>query len=131
MLSANLGGLSDHYLKLLNSCERDSCILHSGEDTTDIGKRIDATIECRSNNGGDTVTFGVSIDATKVSKVLEVSSGFQAIIGGEYPKHFMDSKGRSKDQVTVVEDEAILNVDETSATWWSSLKVLVINLVPL
>ena len=29
-----------------------------------------------------------------VSKSIELSSVFQAIIGGEYPKHFIDIKGR-------------------------------------
>ena len=100
VLSANLGGPSDRYLKILNSCERDECILDSGKDTTNLAKRIDAAIERRSkNNGGGTVSFGISIDATKVSKSLEVSSGFQSIIGGEYPKHFIDIKGKSIDQV--------------------------------
>ena len=84
VLSENLGGPSEPYLKILNSRERDDCILDCGKDTTDLAKRIDATIERRANNsGGGTVSFGISIDATKVAKSLEVSSGFQAIIGGE------------------------------------------------
>ena len=104
VLSANLGGPSAHYLKSLNARESDSYILDSGRDTTDLAKRIDAAIECRSNNGGGTVTFGISIDATKVDKSLELSFGFQAIIGGEYPKHFIDIKGMSKHQVTKILD---------------------------
>ena len=105
MLSANLGGPSERYLKILNSRERDDCILDSGKDTTDLAKSIDAAIERRSkNNGGGTVSFGILIDATKVAKSLEVSSGFQAIIGGEYPKHFIDIKGKSKDQVKNILD---------------------------
>ena len=93
VLSANLGGPSESYLKILNDRERDECILDSGKDTTDLAKRIDVAIERRSmNNGGGTVSFGISIDATKVSKSLEVSSGFQSIIGGEYPKHFIYDK---------------------------------------
>jgi hypothetical protein len=106
VLSANLGGPSERYLKILNASERDSCILCNGKDTTttDLGKRIDAAIKRRSNNEGNRVTFAISIDATKVAKVLEVSSGFQAIIGGEYPKHFIDIKGKSKEQVTKVLD---------------------------
>ena len=117
VLLANLGGPSDRYLKILNSRERDSCILHSGKDTTDLGKRIDAAIERRSNNGRDTVTFGISIDATKVAKVLEASSGLQAIIGGEYPKHFIDIKGMSKDQVTKIldgKDDVMCKIAEAS-----------------
>ena len=74
MLSANLGGPSDRYLKSLNAHERDSCILDSGKDTTDLKKRVDSAIERRSNNRGVTVTFGISIDATKLAKSLEVSS---------------------------------------------------------
>ena len=105
VLSENIGGTSERYLKILNSCERDECILDSGKDTTDLAKRIDAAIERRSkNNGGGTVPFGISIDATKVAKILEVSYGFQAIIGGEYPKHFIDIKGKSKDQVKNILD---------------------------
>ena len=45
-----------------------------------------------------------SIDATKFAKSLVVSSGFQAIIGGEYPKHFIDIKGKSKYQVKKILD---------------------------
>jgi hypothetical protein len=104
VLSANLGGPSERYLKSLNAHERDSCILDSGKDTTDLAKRIDTTIERRSNNGCGTVTFGISIDATKVAKSLEVSSGFQAITGGNYPKHFIDIKGMIKDQVMMILD---------------------------
>ena len=105
MLSENLGGPSERYLKILNSRERDDCILDSGKDTTDLAKRIDAANERRSkNNGGGTVSFGISIDATKVSKSLEVSSGLQAIIGGEYLKHFIGIKGKSKDQVKNILD---------------------------
>ena len=77
VFSANLDGPSECYLKILNSCEHDDCILDSGKDTTDLAKRIDAAIERRSkNNGGGTVSFGISIDATKFAKILEVSSGF-------------------------------------------------------
>ena len=95
LLSSNLGGPSERYLKILNYCERDDFILDSGKDTTDLAKRIDAAIERRfNNNGGGTVSFGISIDATKVTKSLEFSSGFQSIIGGEYPKNFI-SKARA------------------------------------
>jgi hypothetical protein len=61
VLSANLGGPSDRYLKILNASERDSCILCNGKDTTttDLGKRIDAAIIRRSNNEGDRVTFAI------------------------------------------------------------------------
>ena len=117
VLSANLGGPSERYLKSLNAHERDSCILDSGKDTTDLAKRIDAAIERRSNNGGGTVTFGISIDATKVAKILEVSSGFQAITGGEYPKHFIDIKGMSKDQVTMIldgKDDVMCKISQAS-----------------
>ena len=104
VLLANVGGPSERYLKSLNAHERDSCILDSGKDTTDLAKRIDAAIERRSNNGGGTVTFGISIAANKVAKSLEVSSGFQAITGSEYLKHFIGIKGMSKDQVTKILD---------------------------
>ena len=105
MLSENLGGPSERYLKSLNARERDSCILDSGKDTTDLAKRINATIERRANNsGGGTVSFGISIDATKVAKRLEVSSGSQSIIRGEYLKQFIDIKGKSKDQVKNILD---------------------------
>ena len=59
VLSANLGGPSERYLKNLNAHERDSCILDSGKDTTSLEKRIDSDIERKSNNRGDTVTFGI------------------------------------------------------------------------
>ena len=42
--SANLGGPSERYLKILNACERDSYILGCGNGTTDLVKRIDAAI---------------------------------------------------------------------------------------
>ena len=105
LLSENPGGPSESYLKILNYCERDDCIIDSGKDTTDLAKRINAAIERRSKeNGGGTVSFGISIDATEVAKSLEVSSGFQAIIGGEYPKQFIDIKGKSKYQVKNILD---------------------------
>ena len=44
VLSANLGGPSESYLKILNYHEHDDCILDSGKYTTDLAKRIDADI---------------------------------------------------------------------------------------
>ena len=64
-----------------------------------LGKGL-MTPQNEDKKGGDAVIFDISIDATKVAKVLEVLSGFQAIIEGEHPKHFIDIKGIRKDKVT-------------------------------
>ena len=50
------------------------------------------------------VAFSLSIDATKVPQVIEASTGYKAIIGGEYPNHLIDIKGKSKEEVDAILD---------------------------
>ena len=112
MLSATLGGPSDRYLRSLDSRERDSCILDSGTDGSDLAKRIDAAIERRLNNGGAPLAFGIAIDATKVAQNLEVSSGFGAILGGEHPLQFIRIQDKTKEDVTNILDGKDVSIGE-------------------
>ena len=51
---------------------------------------------------GVPVTFSSSIDATKVEKVLVVSSFHKAIIGGSFTNHVFDISNLPKDSVNTV-----------------------------
>eukprot|EP00957_Ditylum_brightwellii_P044692 3388683-Ditylum_brightwellii.AAC.1 len=62
-----------------------------------------AAIERRSINGVSG-SFSLSIDATKLSLVIEVSSGYKAIVGVEHPNKLIDITGKTKDQVREILD---------------------------
>eukprot|EP00957_Ditylum_brightwellii_P185609 14131752-Ditylum_brightwellii.AAC.1 len=58
---------------------------------------VDA-IEHRSINGVSR-PFSLSIDATKLSPVIEALSGYKAIVGVKHPNKLIDITGKTEDQV--------------------------------
>ena len=44
------------------------------------------------------------MDATKVPTVLEALLGYQAIVGGVFPNHFIGIRGKKKDEVKAILD---------------------------
>lgn len=86
--SANLGGPSKRWMRQLNSHDRDPSILQS--DFEDIVACIEEGLKTRGAPSPDRrVAFSIGIDATKVSKGVEVSSGYKAVVGCPYPDHFI------------------------------------------
>ena len=61
-------------------------------------------IKRRTSPDGLVPSFGLAIDATKVSQVIEVSSGHKAIFGAEHPNDVIDIGGLSKDDVCKILD---------------------------
>ena len=99
VLSANLQGPGERWMQRMDAVDRTECILDAGKDDACITQRMSDAIARRANNGGSTLAFSLAIDATKTPEVLEVGSGFQAVIGGEYPTHLIDIKEKSKEDV--------------------------------
>ena len=89
VMSANLGGPGKRWLRKLDACERDDCILTYGKDGEKVVERMAEAIKRRSI-AGKFPSFGLAVDTTKVSLVIEVSSGHKAIIGSEYSDQMID-----------------------------------------
>lgn len=104
VMSANLMGPSKRWLQALDAREREECIFTCGKDNRVIIERIAAAIKRRTSPDGHVPSFGLAIDATKVSQVIEVSSGHKAIFGVEYPNEMIDIVGLSKDKVREILD---------------------------
>ena len=104
LLSANLYGPSDRWLRRLDAKDRDGCILDADDAGAKTGARIEAGVERRSNNNGSSLAFSMAIDATKVPEVLELSSGYKALVGAAHPKQLIDISGKSKDNVRLILD---------------------------
>ena len=79
VVSANLGGPGDRWVRKINAKERKDCIIESGENNEKVGQRMEAAIKRRKKEGA-TVAFHLAIDATKIAKVLEVSHAHGSIM---------------------------------------------------
>ena len=127
VLSANLSGPSARWLRQVNSREKSASILECGECDCTIKKRIEDAIlrRCmgRDKTSAPVVSFSIAIDATKVVQNVEVSSGYRAILGGEYPKHFIPIGGISKEAVEEILDGKSIHGDIPKA---SEVKVAII-----
>ena len=106
VLSANLSGPDDRWMRRLDARDREPCILDSGKDGALTEKRMDEAIQRRSDNGGKSLAFSLAIDATKTPVLLEVAAGYRAVVGGEYPQHLIDIEGMSKQDVRKILDGA-------------------------
>ena len=103
VLSANLGGPSMRWMQELNARDREECILACGKDGEKVTERMVAAIKRRSI-GGVPGPFSLAIDATKLSPVIEASSGHIAIIGAVHPDELIDIKDKTKDEVRKILD---------------------------
>ena len=74
LVSANLGGPGDRSARRVNTRERKDCIIDSGDEGAVIVMKMNDAIRRRKKDGKWTA-FHLAINATKVAKVLEVSSG--------------------------------------------------------
>ena len=81
VVSANIGGPGDQWVRKMNYREQNYCIINSGEENKRVVQRMEADIEWRKMQGGKG-TFSLYIDATKFAQVLEVLRAHGAIIGG-------------------------------------------------
>lgn len=104
VMSANLGGPSQRWMATLNAREREDCILDSGDNGERVISRMEAAIARRSKSNGAQVSFSLAIDATKVPTVIEASSGYKAIVGGEFPNHLIDVETKSKEEIQDIID---------------------------
>ena len=102
VLYAILDGLGERWLRRLDARERLLCILDGGGQGCIIVQRMRAAIRRRTPSGGTPPAFALAIDATKVPQLAEVSQGYQAIIGLEYPDHILDIVGKSKEEVKLI-----------------------------
>ena len=96
-------GPSTRWMKTLNARERKDCILNSGNNDERVKERMNEAIK-RRTVGGVSPSFSLAIDATKVSPVLENSSGYMAITGAEHPNELIDIRGLSKEDVREILD---------------------------
>eukprot|EP00957_Ditylum_brightwellii_P176951 13478677-Ditylum_brightwellii.AAC.1 len=81
-------------------------------------------IKCWGING-KLPLFGLVIDATKVSFVVEVSSGHNSIFGAEHPNQMIDIDGLSKESVRKILDGESKDYGELSAAM--EIKVVVMT----
>ena len=81
VVSANIGGPGNWWVRKMNDRERNDCIIERVEENKKVAQRMEAAIEQKNMQGGKE-TFTLAIDAKKVAQVLEVSHAHGAIIGG-------------------------------------------------
>ena len=79
-MSANIGGPGERWVRRVNARERSDCIIDSGDDGEKVVSRMKQAIDRRKNSGMCTA-FSLAIDATKVAKVLKVSSDHGKYLG--------------------------------------------------
>ena len=94
VVEGNLHNPSDRWIRRLNALDKSECIIDSGKDLNKIVSRMEAAISIRKKVFGKQVPFSLAIDTTKVPQLLEVSHRYKSIIGGEYPNHMIDIKGK-------------------------------------
>ena len=70
----------------------------------------------RAIGPGVPVTFSISVNETKVTKVLKVSTSHKSIIGGVSPNHFFDISDLPKDDVNTIITGTSVSVKITKAT---------------
>ena len=109
VLSANLNGPSERWLRRLDAKDRQDCFLDEGENGVLVRGRMDEAIARRNDNDKRSVAFSLAIDATKVPPLLEASTGFSAITGGEHPDHLIDISNKTKAEV----DDILNGKDKT------------------
>ena len=69
VVSANIGGPGDRWVRKMNVRKQKDCIIDSGEENKKVAQRIKAAIKQRKMQGGKG-TFSLAIDATKVAQVF-------------------------------------------------------------
>ena len=94
VVSGNLNGPSDRWIRKLNAADTYECIIETGDYLEKIVGRMEAAINIRKDVFGKQVPFSLAIDATKVPQVLEMSQRYKAVLGGEYPHHLIDIGGK-------------------------------------
>ena len=72
VVSANLGCPGNRWVRKVNARKREDCMIASGNNGEHITERMTQTIERRKKDGLPPA-FSLAIDATKNTKVLEVS----------------------------------------------------------
>ena len=82
VVSTNIGGPGDRWVRKMNARERKDCIIDRSEENKQVSQRMETSIK-RRNMQGDKRTFYLAIEATKVAQVLEFSHAHGAIIGWE------------------------------------------------
>ena len=88
MVSANIRGPGQRWVRRLNNSEFQDCIFDVTHDV--LVERMKKAAAASAVGPGMPVTFYLEIDATKVEKVLEVSASHKAIIGGAFPNHVLN-----------------------------------------
>ena len=76
MVSANMQGPSDCWLRTLEAEEQQDIIIDSGKNGEKVQERMVAVLERRSGKSGKPITFSVAIDATKLAQVILISIRF-------------------------------------------------------
>ena len=104
VVSGNLHGPSDRWIRKLNGLDKNECIIDSGNDLYMIVSREEAAISIRKNIFGKQVPFSLEIDAIKVPQLHEVSHRYKSIIGGEYLNHMIEIEGKTKGQIVLLLD---------------------------
>ena len=75
VLSANIGGPGERWIRRMNAKEREASILKCGENNELVDKRMEKAMALCPGS-----TFTLAIDATKSVEALEVSQGYKAIV---------------------------------------------------
>ena len=82
VVSGNLNGPSDQWIRKLNAADTYDCIIETGDYLEKIVGRMEAAINIRKDVFGKQVPFSLAIDTTKVPQVLEMSQRYKAVLGG-------------------------------------------------
>ena len=72
MVSANMRGPSDRWLRMLQAKERADIIIDRGKNGEKVRERMVAALQRRSGKSGKAIAFGVAIDATKLALVIVI-----------------------------------------------------------
>jgi len=92
VVSVNLNSPSDRWLRRLDDKDHQDCFLYAR------GKMGKANL-LRNHNDKCSVAFSLAIDATKVPTLLEASTGFPVITGGEHSTHLIDISKKAKAEI--------------------------------
>jgi hypothetical protein len=123
IVSANLQGPGKRWMQRLNARDRSSCILEDEHNI--IVNRMKNAMATRAIDDKTPVTFSLAIDATKVAKVLEVSSTYKAIIGGTHPNHMVSVNDLSEDDIAAILNGTSKSISIEDAT---EVKVAIMSL---
>ena len=103
VVSANVGGPGDRWVRRMNAKDRKDCIIDSGNDDQKLLQRMEQAVKRRQVNGV-VGAFHLSIDATKVVRVLELSRPHGCIMGGAHPQHMIPVDGLAKSDAVAIMD---------------------------